>query len=143
MYYGWRHAPDGASEATKWVTFCHFPVVPLGRHRLRVLTDFTNEPKWTTVQMDRFELHGRAPLRLGEVLRTYVMAYVLLPMALLSPISLFYGLVLLVRARPEWREATWPLYVSAGLAAVYLGYICLIVLWTLRRARGFRGGFFE
>jgi hypothetical protein len=143
MYYGWRHAPDGTSEATEWITLCFLPLVPLRRHRLRVLTDFASEPRWTDTQVNRFEILERSPLRFGESLRTYAKAYVLLPVVLLAPTSLYYLLVLLVRTRPEWREEAWPLYVAVGLGAAHLGYIFVVVLATIKRARGFRGGIFE
>ena len=37
LYYGWKARPDGTAEATRWIVAALFPVIPLCRHRIRVL----------------------------------------------------------------------------------------------------------
>jgi hypothetical protein len=54
MYHTWRHQVDGTAFAIKWfVLFC-LPIVPLPRHHLRIVTDFSQKEPFLTAEKKGF-----------------------------------------------------------------------------------------
>lgn len=151
MFYGWKHRPGEYSSATKWLTALYLPVVPLGRYTLRVATDFGHESTKIRAipggllasQENRFDIAEKTSLHGLEVLRTYLSAYVGLPVLMFGPfllILLFNHWNWLPRyssevATPGWLDAVLWLMIAFSLASVLYWPI-----WAFRRSRGMQSG---
>ena len=155
-FYGWTHHDDGTAHATQWFALFFLPVIPLRRYHLRVLTDFKAKepflavPKYgffagypTGIQVDHYDLLERTPLVGREIARTLLLTYVVGPILMVWPISLFLALSSLVKHNPEWKDAAWLIYVFVALIAMSFGNAIAVPLIALRKTRGFRGGLFE
>jgi hypothetical protein len=84
-YYGWQslRKSDRSAWATKWFVVLYVPVLPLARHRLRVLTDRAREGFFGGA-VNHYEMLEQSSLDWGEVLRTWLrfftgLAIVVLP----------------------------------------------------------------
>lgn len=145
LYYGWRHRDDGTATATRWVALCWLPVLPLGRHHLRVLTDF-NRPDvssglggLTLSLQDRYERLDTLRLSPREVALTYVKAYVGLPAVLVLPVVLMSLLLaglgkLGLDVQPG--SPLFLVYLAGAMAS--LVHFFYQVMRAIRRARGWR-----
>ena len=145
-YYGWRHQSDGTATATKWLTVSWLPVIPLGRQRLRVLSDLAkpelkSEALGLVVsQVDRYQYLEKLPLSAGELLLTLGKTYIGLPAILILPmLGLACILVALhkfgVDVRPE--TTAFEVVMLGGGLLVFLNFFWQIVL-AIRRARGWQ-----
>jgi hypothetical protein len=152
MFYGWKHQPGEDSSATKWLTIFYIPIVPLGRYRLKVLTDFNHEKtriRATPVGMlasqeNRFDILERTSLNWGEILRTYVSTFVGLPILMLGPFLVFLGLSKLLSLVIHVPKGELPLWLNGILmigSAISLINLLWWPIWAIRRSRGMQLGF--
>jgi hypothetical protein len=147
IYYGWRHAPDGTSTATKWLVALLFPLLPLGRRRLRRLSRYDralvpeNVERFTSTMIvpgplflgvrkhGRVEILERLSLQPFEVLGTWLAGCVAFPATIVLPIALSYevGQRLLEEQRknPFSREARMLDVLDGvlGLAAIVWAFV--------------------
>ena len=77
-YRGWsdKH-PDGSHTATLWVVILAMPLVPRSRDTFRVLARVTRGASSVTTT---YSILKREPVRVTEVLRTYLMWWLILPL---------------------------------------------------------------
>lgn len=155
MFYGWRHAPDAPSTATRWFTAFYLPVLPLSRHRLTATTDFDREhlaasPSDVALAMvgnasrtDTFAMDAKLPLNLPEVLMTYLKAYVALPLLMAWPWLLAVLARQMFGVHPEWEEKAWFMPAIIVFVGVALINAIVVPMWAIQRARGHRGGLFR
>lgn len=133
LHYGWIHHPDETAHATKWFVVAFFPVIPIRREHLRIIEAPSDAPAWQS----QFEILDRVPLSLGNVLKTYFKAYVLVPIILFAPVLLFNFLKVL---RPDLLSdldsKAAPLNVLGPLYVLL--YCPIIVAMILDRAKGRR-----
>ena len=97
-FLNWHHYDDHSSVATRWVTMFFLPLMPVSRHRLIVYTDPSDSGNTqvgglpgvvTTFQMnDRFQILENLPIVRGEVMRTWLFAYVVMPVVLVLPVAI-------------------------------------------------------
>lgn len=144
MYYGWSHSSDGTATATKWITAVWLPIVPLKRHRLRVLTDFDENNIESSAggliisQVDTYRLLGTLSLSSREVIGTYLKTFVGLPLLWIGPIliaSLVAGLLIQMRILPP-NEPPVALLMTGSL----LGFSLFMInaIRAIRKARGWQ-----
>src|SRR5579871_542190 len=96
--YDWRWAHDGAADATLWFVIFFFPIIPLRRERLLVLSsnplqDVTHPKSFSPFGFlsftAEFKILGSVPMSFWGVLRTYWMGFVVVPfIALIGPLLL-------------------------------------------------------
>src|SRR2546423_5781040 len=77
-YRGWsdKH-PDGSTTATLWVVILAMPVVPRSRDTFRVNARVA---RGTTSLTTTYSILKRERVRMTEVLRTYLMWWLILPL---------------------------------------------------------------
>ena len=136
--YGWANNADGSRTATVWVVLLLFPIVPLNRIRL-VQPDSRKDHLLADgiahFYRDEFVIVENLPLDWLSILRTYLSAYVLFPLVLLSPFALItFAFKLfpkqLAAAPQEWRA--WPAIIGAA-------WWLLVGVFVLRKTRGKQG----
>jgi len=147
LYYGWRHASDGTATATKWFAISWLPVIPIERHHLRVLTDFSNQKQsikselggFVVSQTDHYQILEKTPISAKEVGVTYAKAYVGLPSMLFGPMLAVILLMGAIKAfgievRPET-----PAF-NVFLVGVFLAFANFLYqsVKAIRRARGWQ-----
>ena len=109
LYYDWQSNSDGTANATKWFVVFFLPVVPMRRERVRVLsTEIKRSGVLDTLLAltgngsgfeTRIEVLGQVPNSAGRILKTYLWAYIGVPMiAFFIPIMLMVALTFLVAA---------------------------------------------
>lgn len=147
MYYGWEHLADGRAVVTKWIVVCFMPVVPLGRLRLVQLSDPDSEarvPGGLKILAvfaggkvrDEYRILERLTIDWRSVAKTYLKAYVLLPLLLALPVAAVFGLALLLKQLGVSGEMN--LVVSGlGLCAC-MGFALAVGATAVHRARGGR-----
>jgi hypothetical protein len=156
MYYGWRHSTDASATATLWFVFFWLPVVPLQRHRLKVLTNLRAVKHLTpfqaltallgaaeAVEQTRYQVLARERVAIREVLMTYIWTYAIGPALVAWPAVLFWAGDIVLQQNPSWRESDTMIYVVIPWVMLVFGNPIAVVLIALRRARGFNGGLFE
>jgi hypothetical protein len=153
MFYGWRHNKED-STATKWFTLFYIPIIPLGRSRLRALTDFEKEKFFSSPgalaaaivgygsRTDLYQIKERLPLDGLSVLLTYLKAYLLLPLLVAWPILLMVAIRGVFGVHPEWENAEWFKPALIAFVGVTLFNAIAVPMWSIQRARGYRGGLF-
>ena len=77
LHYDWSHSDDGTSCATKWFVLFFFPIIPLKREHLRV-------ENAGALGATHFPC-GQVPMQAYGVIRTYLKAYLLVPVVFLGP----------------------------------------------------------
>lgn len=77
-----RHDDDGIFDATKWVTLLYLPVLPLHRARYRLVERRSSFPGRRALVLQRVD---DLELGLVGVVRTYVLAWFVAPLALVLP----------------------------------------------------------
>jgi hypothetical protein len=90
MRYDWAHLPDGTAEATLWFVVGFFPLIPLKRQRLQVVSDraqpstIAKAAMATTAYGEGFRSEmmvlGNAPMNPARVLRTYFYGWIVTPL---------------------------------------------------------------
>lgn len=153
MFYGWKHQAQEHSSATKWLTIFYIPIVPLGRYRLKVLTDFGRERTRVRAtpagvlasQENRFDIAEKTAMNWAEVLQTYAKTFVGLPILMVAPylalmaiialLSLVTGLHASKDGQPQWLMAL--LWTGS---AISLGNFLWWPIWAIRRSRGMQSG---
>ena len=146
LYFGWRHAADGTSTATKWFAVSWVPVVPLYRQRLRVLTNFSNpEPLKSELgglvvsQQDRYEIVEPLPLSAKEVATTLAKTYLGLPAILFGPLVVAALLMKSIQALGyDATPGSTAFTVFIGLVFASIGNLLLQSVRAIRRARGWQ-----
>lgn len=119
--------PDGEGRyfATRWFMLL-FPLVPLGRYHVRQLGQHDTGGVASVGTTTEYQLLGRSRLRLVEVLRTYLMFWVVMPVMFVGPIVL--GVVLDDDANGEFMPA-----LGAGVSIVMLGvFLAGFNVWRVR-----------
>lgn len=144
LYYGWRHFQDGTSTATKWLALFYIPVIPLQRHTLKVLTDFTHEGVQvkpiaggllgvSASQMNHYLIVKKTPLVLREAFITYLKTYVVLPILMFWPFCLA---VLLGSAFAPLPDSFLLMAFSAVCTVSTLISALAWPIWAIRQSRG-------
>ena len=144
LYYDWDTCADGTVEATKWSVAAFFPIIPLGRHRLRVHSSgkkpsffslgLTNEPFALS-----YDVIESVPMDSTRLLKTYLMGWVVTPLILLIPMIMLLAIVITLTPpanAPQqpalaFRDSVFPW----GAFAVLLWW-GIFVSWVLDRATG-------
>jgi len=142
---GWTHREDGTATATTWFTLLYLPLFPLARYELftpskedfgprasvgRVVAAVAGHVSLTT----NYRFTGRLPLSGDEVLRTYLFAYVGLPLIIFAPLAaIFAGARLFIDPADVSTTATLTVGV---LMLAWLGYVLLLLSTLLHRSRG-------
>jgi hypothetical protein len=145
LYYGWRHAADGTATATKWFCLSWLPVIPIGREKLRVLTDFRNEAVKPELgglvmsQVNYYEILEKLPLSLKEILITLAKTYIGIPALLLGPAAVLVAVMMVlgkfgVKVSPG--SAGFSMYIL-GMFLVLINFLFQVVR-AIRRARGWQ-----
>lgn len=143
---GWTHHEDGTATATVWFTFLYLPVFPLSRHSLLSPGQEDFDPRDSAVR----GLHGLAPLRLttryyftgrltlcgAEVLRTYLYAYVLLPLMLFAPLAAILLFQQMTQPGPEGDSSDTRIVVFGVSMCAWFGYVLFMLATLLHRSRG-------
>ncbi len=141
LYYGWRHAADGTSTATKWIAVSWVPVIPCYRERLRVLTDYNKNNIQSELgglivsQIDTYEKLEKLPLSAKEVGITLIKTYLGLPLAWIAPI--FLGLLVAVLAKRLGISDNPIGFMLAGSGLGLLNFLIQSVR-AIRKARGWQ-----
>ena len=126
QHYDWLHLPDGTACATKWFVLFFLPVIPLKREHLRVVD--ASALRGTHYVLGKIPMHG-----IG-IARTYMKAYLLVPLLLLGPpaVLLFvYSRLLLyfpVQLRSRW--------ISGAIGVLCLIYWGIVLSLILERSFG-------
>jgi cytochrome bd-type quinol oxidase subunit 2 len=151
LFYGWRHAEGEASTATKWLAAFYIPLIPLGRYRLKVLTNFHNERtqlKASPVGLlasrdDHFDIVDKTPIHWGEVLLTYARTFFGLPLLMFAPILIMWLLSTLGWLPRYESQADTPAWLSIAMIAFAVASLANVLcwpLWAIRKSRGMRIG---
>lgn len=116
-----RHDAGGIFDATRWVTLLYLPILPLDRARYRLVERRSSFPGRRAVVLQRVDDLG---LGLVDVARTYVLAWIVVPLALVLPTAVL-GLPGIAAGRPEFAAA------GAILSSLWLIPFGLgVLLWT-------------
>lgn len=154
MFYGWNHDSED-STATKWFTLFYIPVIPLGRSRLKALTDFEKEKFISSPgalaaavigygsRSDLYQINESLPIVWSSVVVTYLKAYLLLPFLVVWPILLLMAFRQVFGIHPEWSNSSWFTPVLIGFVGIALFNAITVPMWAIQRARGYRGGLFQ
>lgn len=143
----WAHHQDGTADATAWFTFLYLPIMPLKKYKVHLPDSPDNEPKISLGQL----AHGlspykrlttalafiaESPLDAKQVLRTYLYAYLLLPLQLLLPVAaISYGFQFYRTHGGDEGSANATLVVGV-LLLIWLGYVLAVLARLLHRTRG-------
>jgi hypothetical protein len=142
---GWTHHGDGTARATVWFTFVFLPVFPLSRYELDSPRASDFEPRVSVGQAlqglgqdmrltTSYRFTGRLPLSGGEVLGTYLYAYLWLPLKVFAPLAL---LVAGMRAFLDFEGGSaTPVVVCGVLLLAWLGYVLFVMATLLHGSRG-------
>lgn len=153
MYYGWDHDEED-STATKWFTLFYVPIIPLGRSRLKVLTDFEKEKFLSSPsafaaavvgygsRTDLYQINENLPIAWSSVAVTYIKAYLLLPFLVVWPILFLIAFRQVFGIHPEWNNSSWFAPVLIGFVGIALFNAIAVPMWAIQQARGYRGGLF-
>lgn len=76
---------EATFEGTRWVTLLYLPIGPLDRARYRLVDRTWTFPATRRLRLEHLEA---LPLSAGQVARTYALAWVILPAALVTPTAL-------------------------------------------------------
>ncbi|GAB5517639.1 MAG: hypothetical protein Rhob2KO_53640 [Rhodopirellula baltica] len=109
LYYDWKSNDDGTANATRWFVVFFLPVLPIRRERVRVgNTEVKRSGVLDTILAatgngsgfeTEIEVLERAPNSLFRILKTYLLAYVGVPMAtFVLPVAILLGLMMLTDA---------------------------------------------
>jgi hypothetical protein len=136
-YYGWTHEENGTATATNWVVALMFPIVPLQRVRLRILSP--DDDRFFSLRLiDHYEVLEVLDRDYRSILLTFVRAYVLFPLALILPWVLLFVVRIVARSLGyndgelrSMMNSIMPVF--GGLNVVYLIGLGLFVV---RRSRG-------
>lgn len=142
---GWTHRGDGTATATLWFTFLFLPLFPLSRHSLGADGGEAPQPGAAAAVgaalgaddnlIAGYRFTGRLPLSGGEVVATYLFAYVRLPLKLFAPLAALAAAVKLFPGMTDGTTMT-PLLVFAALFFTWLGYVLFVALKLLHGSRG-------
>jgi hypothetical protein len=107
--------PDehGRFFATRWFMLL-LPLIPLDRHHVRLLDEATNAGFTSVSTTTSYRILGRSHLRLTEILRTYLMFWVILPVMLVGPIII--GVIM-----DDDPSGELTVMIGAGVSIVMLG----------------------
>jgi hypothetical protein len=141
---GWRHHQDGTATASTWFTFFYAPIFPGSRYRLAFPDSVDQEPNISFSQIFQaflpikrlyaeYEFIEQLPLSGKEVLRTYLYAYLWLPIILFVPLAVI--LFLLPKHDPN-DGSTMGGVISISLMLVWFGYVLFVLSSLLHRTRG-------
>ncbi|MFE3934924.1 hypothetical protein ACFXPJ_14325 [Streptomyces goshikiensis] len=84
-----RRQPDGSHHATEWFVISYMPVVPLRRYRLVVgTTEYTPGAVGGSTSTTAYRVLGRSPVRVLDVLATYLAWWIVGPALVLGPFFL-------------------------------------------------------
>jgi hypothetical protein len=120
-HYDWLHLPDGTAHATEWIVLCFFPIVPLKRVHLRVAEARTLRAT--------FYILGRVPMDARGIARTYMKAYLLLPLVLLAaPVVLFFIYSLALRFLHWDPHSRWIPVAITVPCLIYWGVVLSLIL---------------
>jgi hypothetical protein len=121
MHYDWSHLQDGTAQATKWIVLFFFPIVPLKREHLRVAD--------TRTLGGAYYIYGRVPMRAYGIARTYLKAYLLVPVILVVPPAiLFLGAMQALKYLNLDFHGPWPAGVICVTCLVYWGVALSLIL---------------
>lgn len=147
LYYGWNHANDGTATATKWFAISWVPVLPIERHHLRVLTDFSKQSQSIKAELggliisqtDHYQIIAKTPISTKEVALTYAKTYLGLPAMLLGPMLAVVLLMMAMKSfgievRPE--TPAFNLFLG-GMFLAFANFLYQSVK-AIRRARGWQ-----
>jgi hypothetical protein len=138
-YYGWqpvRSVAGRTAYATYWFVLFYAPIMPLRRHKLKVLTDRANEGFFGGAQ-DEYQILEETPLDWTEVLGTW-WAFLRGLLVIVVPFLVFLAISNYQNAQ---RAQGQPLNRLLGLVAVVglvwsLVTAVVIPLRAWRRSRG-------
>ncbi|WP_434444479.1 hypothetical protein [Lentzea sp. E54] len=85
LLHNTRPDEHGRFFATRWFMLL-FPVVPLGRYHVRLAGETTGGGFTSVSVTTAYQLLGRSRLRPVEILRTYLMFWVVMPVMFVGPI---------------------------------------------------------
>lgn len=86
LLHNTRPDADGRFFVTRWIVAV-LPLVPLARYHVSGGVPIEISPEVTrTTTATYYRFHGRSPLRWAEVLRTYLLFWVAVPVLLFGPI---------------------------------------------------------
>jgi hypothetical protein len=133
IFYGWKHFPDGISEATEWVCLFLAPIWPVRRLRMRVLTDHDRQDflhvddrlPFTVALRDHYLILASLPLSLPAVTKTLAKAYVVLPVILLAPVGVFVSVIGVFR----WFGVSFE--IGGAMEFVLMGVMAVSILWWI------------
>jgi len=140
---GWKHHPDGTATATTWFTILYAPIFPGSRYRL-VSPSVDEEPKISAGQIAQaflpikrlyteYEFIEAMPLSGQEVLRTYLFAYIWLPIILFMPLAAIFYL----QPKHDPNDgSTMGGVIAISLMCVWFGYALFVMATLLHRTRG-------
>ncbi len=149
-YLGWRHFDDGTAEATLWFVILFLPVFPRKKHHVIVLSNPASPDSvkvggvpfiYSTYSIDdEYRILGEGPLVVGEVLRTYLHAYLIIPILLFWPAPLLIWHMQYANGPYEEDVRNdGPLLLNMGLVLPYVMiYIPCILAHQLHLSRGAR-----
>lgn len=133
LYYGWKSLPDNTAEATKWVVFAFFPVVPVRRHHLHVQSSGQYRAfslfGGGNFKMD-FEILESMPLDWRSVAKTYLWGYLGVPVLLGIPLAIMF-IALRMFAGPNGLRETTPTQEKIRI----VGVITCFIYWAVVVAR--------
>jgi len=143
---GWKHYDDGTSTTSVWFTLLFFPLFPMSRHRVITPSreDFKQQITGTRVLLALASIYsisttyrflGRLPLSGKEILKTYFIAYIGLPITLLAPLALIGFAMNMSRSGVD-DGSTMPMLVGGVLSMIWLGYVFFVAGRVIHRTRG-------
>jgi hypothetical protein len=141
QFYGWKRLDDGTAEATTWIVAAFFPIIPLRRSRLEILTQPGVGVRYRLFGGGSFRLEtreiDRLPLDWSINLKTYFKGFVIVPVLLMLPLILVIGGLALYQHLygPRQPPNKPPVVFLVGMFAV-LVYWAILLAKTLDRSSG-------
>lgn len=144
--YDWQNRTDGTAEATVWFVIFFFPVIPLRREHLRVVSSGIKRSGFLETlsaflgagvgYQTTIEVLGTGPLSPIGVLRTWFMGFVIVPLVTIGlPVMLMVGSVVVLN-----KFGMEPNAVMNKIAPVVgiggLVWAACFVAWILDRSAG-------
>jgi hypothetical protein len=74
-----RADESGRCFATRWVTALGLPLIPLGRYYLKEAGMSLTSQGLGSTTTTRYEIFGVSPLRISEIIRTYLYCWLFVP----------------------------------------------------------------
>lgn len=107
---------DGVADATVWFTFLWLPIIPLQRYKVKFLG--------SKRERVTFNLLEKESLVASEVLKTYVLGLVAVPLITLGPI--------VIAIREVWDMLGFPesIHIPFGIAAIVWSGISILAIQT-------------